>query len=71
MPYNHAPIVGYMMPAEVAKHLGVSPSTVRRWSDDGTLPVDLVTPGGARRYRLETIERFIALNMGGKNGSGT
>lgn len=38
-----------------AEILGVHPSTVRKWSDEGKLPVHL-TQGGHRRYRLSEVE---------------
>lgn len=42
---------GQLMPiGDVARILGVSVDTVRRWSDAGTLPV-VVLPSGHRRYR--------------------
>ena len=37
--------------------LGVHPSTVRKWSDEGKLPVHL-TQGGHRRYLLKEIEAW-------------
>jgi excisionase family DNA binding protein len=38
--------------------LGVSLSTVRRWSDAGVLP-SYRTPGGQRRYNRDQLERFL------------
>lgn len=40
---------------QVAEMLGVHPSTVRNWSDNGELPVHR-THGGHRRYRRSDIE---------------
>jgi excisionase family DNA binding protein len=45
--------------SEAAKLLGVSLSTVRRWSDAGVLPT-YRTPGGQRRYSRAEVERFVA-----------
>lgn len=52
------------MPAEwlslsqVSKILGVHPSTVRNWSDQGHLPVHR-TKGGHRRYRRSEVELWM------------
>jgi excisionase family DNA binding protein len=40
---------GYLLPAEVAELLSVSPKTVSRWAKEGKLPF-LKTLGGHRRY---------------------
>ena len=40
-----------------AERLGVHVGTVRRWTDDGTLP-EVRTPGGHRRIPVEAIERL-------------
>jgi len=40
--------------ADVARLLGMSPNTVRRWSDAGRIPAHR-SPGGHRRYLLEEI----------------
>jgi excisionase family DNA binding protein len=44
--------------SEAAKLLGVSLSTVRRWSDAGVLP-SYRTPGGQRRYNREQLDAFL------------
>lgn len=44
-----------MTVSEVARFFGVTPATVRRWSDDGNLPSSR-TLGGARRFDRATIE---------------
>jgi excisionase family DNA binding protein len=41
--------------AETAEILGVHPNTIRRWGDQGLLPVHR-TEGGHRRFRREDIE---------------
>lgn len=43
---------------QVAQMLGVHPSTVRNWSDQGELPVHR-THGGHRRYRRSDVELWI------------
>jgi len=44
--------------SEAARHLGVSLSTVRRWSDSGYL-VGYRTPGGQRRFTIEQLDEFL------------
>ena len=44
--------------SEAARHLGVSMSTIRRWSDMGYLQ-SYRTPGGQRRFSVEHIEQFV------------
>ena len=44
--------------SQAAEHLGVSLSTVRRWSDQGHL-VGYRTPGGQRRFSLEQLDAFL------------
>lgn len=43
--------------SEAADYLGVHPTTLRRWADNGEIPV-LLTPGGHRRFALEDLQRF-------------
>lgn len=51
--------------SEAARHLGVSLSTIRRWSDLGYLR-GYRTPGGQRRFSLEQLDEFIdGLQSGG------
>ena len=45
--------------SEAARHLGVSLSTVRRWSDAGHLR-GYRTPGGQRRFTVEQLDAFMA-----------
>jgi len=47
-----------LTPAEVAKLFGVSPVTVRKWSQDGLLSA-VKTPGGHRRYRRKEIFEYL------------
>jgi len=51
--------------SEAARHLGVSLSTVRRWSDAGYLR-GYRTPGGQRRFTVEQLDAFLeSLHQGG------
>jgi excisionase family DNA binding protein len=45
--------------AEAAQQLGVHPSTLRRWSDEGRI-VSVRTEGGHRRFERAVIERHLA-----------
>ena len=45
--------------SEASALLGVAPTTMRRWSDAGTVSV-FTTPGGHRRYHREAIERLLS-----------
>jgi excisionase family DNA binding protein len=44
--------------SEAARHLGVSLSTVRRWSDMGYLR-GYRTPGGQRRFPVQELDEFV------------
>jgi excisionase family DNA binding protein len=44
--------------SEAARHLGVSLSTIRRWSDMGHLR-GYRTPGGQRRFSVEQPDAFL------------
>jgi excisionase family DNA binding protein len=43
---------------EAAEFLGVSTSSLRKWSDQGLVPM-YRTPGGQRRYSRADLQRFI------------
>jgi excisionase family DNA binding protein len=45
--------------SEAAEFLGVSAASLRKWSDQGLVPV-YRTPGGQRRYSPEDLEQFLA-----------
>jgi len=45
-------------PKQVAERLGVSESSVKRWLDQGTVPI-LRTAGGHRRVSQESVERLL------------
>jgi excisionase family DNA binding protein len=44
--------------SEASSLLGVSPATLRRWSDSGRLRV-FTTPGGHRRFSRDALERML------------
>jgi excisionase family DNA binding protein len=44
--------------SEASRVLGVSPATLRRWSDAGRLRV-FTTPGGHRRFSRDSLERLL------------
>lgn len=51
---------------ETAELLGVGISTLRHWDETGQL-VAVRTPGGHRRYRLSSVERFQGLEVSDEN----
>jgi excisionase family DNA binding protein len=62
----HLPQMGLTI-SQAARELGVSLSTVRRWTNLGYLP-SYRTPGGQRRFSREQLEQFLAsLERGGVN----
>jgi excisionase family DNA binding protein len=44
--------------SEAADYLGVSAASLRKWSDQGIVPV-YRTPGGQRRYSPADLEQFL------------
>jgi excisionase family DNA binding protein len=44
--------------SQAARHLGVSISTLRRWSDAGHVQA-YRTPGGQRRFSVEQLDAFL------------
>jgi excisionase family DNA binding protein len=42
---------------QAAERLGVHPTTLRRWADEGDIPI-MITPGGHRRFSVTDIDRF-------------
>ncbi|MBI4769817.1 MAG: helix-turn-helix domain-containing protein [Chloroflexi bacterium] len=57
MPQIAADSPDWMTLSEAARYLGVHPTTLRRWSDAGELPVAL-TPGGHRRFMPHDLTQF-------------
>ena len=44
--------------SEAAEFLGVSAASLRKWSDEGLVPV-YRTPGGQRRFSANDLEQFL------------
>lgn len=44
--------------SEAAEQLNVHPTTLRRWADNGEIPV-MLTPGGHRRFASADVARFV------------
>ena len=55
--------------SEAARHLGVSLSTIRRWSDMGYLR-GYRTPGGQRRFPVQELDEFV-LSLESSNAGGS
>jgi excisionase family DNA binding protein len=53
--------------SEAARHLGVSLSTIRRWSNTGHL-LGYRTPGGQRRFSVQQLDEFLASLEQGNTG---
>ena len=43
---------------QAADYLGVSAASLRKWSNEGRVPV-FRTPGGQRRYSMEDLDEFM------------
>jgi len=50
---------GWLTIDEVSRRMGVSPPTVRRWSDAGEIEA-FTTPGGHRRFSRRAVEAMLA-----------
>ena len=49
----------YVKTAEAAEILGVAQNTIRKWSENGTLPVRRNPANGYRLFRRTDLERFL------------
>lgn len=45
---------------KAARYIGRSPTYLRALHDNGVLRADSLTPGGHRRYRISTLDSFLA-----------
>jgi excisionase family DNA binding protein len=48
---------GWLTLAQAASELNVHPTTLRRWANNGEIPV-MLTPGGHRRFAASDVSRF-------------
>lgn len=55
------PAGGWLSIREACAFLGIDQSTLRRWTDDGRVPV-FKTPGGHRRYSREDLRALVVGN---------
>jgi excisionase family DNA binding protein len=55
---SRTPTTEWLGLGEASRLLGVSPGTLRRWSDAGRVDA-FTTPGGHRRYRRTSLERML------------
>lgn len=53
--------------SQAAELLGVHPTTLRRWADNGDIPVT-ITPGGHRRFLESELKQRITSTPGAKEG---
>ena len=49
----------YLKIAEAARFLGVSQNTLRKWADEGRIPVRVNPANGYRLFRREDLESFL------------
>ena len=54
--YTKPPQTNWLSLKIAAEKLSVHPTTLRRWADNGKIPV-MVTPGGHRRFAIEDIDQ--------------
>lgn len=54
---------------EAARRLNVHPTTLRRWADNGDIPV-MLTPGGHRRFSAGDLDAFARKRHGIRRSSG-
>jgi excisionase family DNA binding protein len=52
------PISRFLNVGQAATYLGVSAASLRKWSDQGIVPV-YRTPGGQRRYSIGDLDGFM------------
>jgi excisionase family DNA binding protein len=52
----------WLMLTDAARLLGVHPTTLRRWADQGSIPVR-ITPGGHRRFLRAELNTFLQQNQ--------
>lgn len=57
------PVIRWIGLEEACRRLGVSPTTLRRWSDHGLVET-FVTPGGHRRFDADSVRRLLPARGG-------
>ena len=50
----------YLKVAEAAEFIGVSQTTLRKWADDGKIPMYVNKANGYRLFMQEDLERFLS-----------
>jgi len=50
----------YFKIAEAARFIGVSQTTLRKWADDGEIPVYVNKVNGYRLFMQEDLEKFLS-----------
>jgi excisionase family DNA binding protein len=63
------PLKEWLTLSEAAELLGVHPTTLRRWADNGNVPVK-VTPGGHRRFLRSELASYATQNLPAKVNTG-
>jgi excisionase family DNA binding protein len=58
MKHTEAQTETWLPLSSAAEQLGVHPTTLRRWADQGEIQV-MLTPGGHRRFALSELSRFL------------
>lgn len=63
MPKPSAPKDPLLTLKQASERLSVHPTTLRRWADQGSIPV-VITPGGHRRFPRSAVERMREQRIG-------
>jgi excisionase family DNA binding protein len=51
--------MGFLRSSDVARMVGVTRQTIRRWCLEGVGPLHHITPGGRRIFREEHVREFM------------
>lgn len=49
----------YLKVTEAAEYLGVSVNTLRKWADEGRIPVRVNAANGYRLFQYEDLQKFL------------
>jgi excisionase family DNA binding protein len=52
-------LTDYMKTAEASEHLGVSQNTLRKWAEQGNIPVHRNPANGYRLFRQRDLDAFL------------